>query len=106
MPFRVDEIRRQIENPSYRLFLRCHGCSSMGVVKFQHKNQFTFLSLPQEPKIASKTQWLFQTICRECKESAHFALPNTNFISIDQLIQEMSAECVLITLHDDSVSFV
>ncbi|OGE47094.1 hypothetical protein PENARI_c066G11816 [Penicillium arizonense] len=25
----------------------------MGLVKFQHKNQFTFLSLPQEPEIAN-----------------------------------------------------
>jgi hypothetical protein len=78
----------------------------MGLVKFQHKTQFTFLSLLQEPEIASKTQWLVQTICRECKETAHFELPSTNFISIDQLVQELSAECVLITLHDDSVSFV
>jgi hypothetical protein len=99
-------MRNQGQHLPYRLFLRCQCCSSLAIVKFLQKTQFTFLEFSKHSR-KTETQWIFQTTCRRCEKTN--PAPNDlstfeqsrNDISIDQVVRELSTECALVTLRDD-----
>lgn len=94
---------------SPRLFLRCQKCSNLALIKFLRKRQFAFLGCSLDSK---KTQWMFRTICRQCTQATPAPVDllscaqNENFLSIDQLVLELSMECALVSLCDGSGFFL
>lgn len=103
-------MRDRVQSLPFRLFLRCQCCSILALVKFPQKSQFSFLESSNYHRHI-ETQWSFQTKCRRCKEAS--TVPNgqlvhelnQNYISIDQVVRELSRDCTLVALHDDLMYF-
>lgn len=107
----TDGIRRWRKHSSYCLFLRCHECSRLGLVKFQHKAQFTFLGLVNEPERA-RLVWLsgyFKPFPGNAKIPCILP-PQTNIHTIHRPACSGDVrwmyECIPITVHAGSDSSI
>lgn len=102
-------MRKQTQQLSLRLFLRCQSCFNIVLVKFQRRSQFTFLK-PSTHHRYREGQWLFQTVCRRCQQdivpASRFAGElDEHFIPVNQIALELSGNYVLIALHNDLAKF-